>query len=265
MSTRGVGRLVRGGGGSLARVIAWRERRLFREVDSKLRRLIEWSPEIPADEISVIREGLRHLREVFRSPRALMIWEIADEPYVNLALAERDEFEVTQEPPERFAPVLAPDLAEATVFLGREHALRYGRGAVERTDLASVALHPELRERFGIATALSVPVRSRALEGRLFALDLKRVARFDFLLAELLAAVVAARSEQVGQVALARGEAVAEERSRIARDLHDGLLQSFTGTVLQLEVVHDLVERDPLQARRRLTEIEASIMNDQRE
>jgi signal transduction histidine kinase len=52
---------------------------------------------------------------------------------------------------------------------------------------------------------------------------------------------------------------------QVARDLHDGLLQSFTGIVLQLETVHDLVQRDHTEARRVVTQIQAMLMADQRE
>jgi len=52
---------------------------------------------------------------------------------------------------------------------------------------------------------------------------------------------------------------------QVARDLHDGLLQSFTGIVLQLENVHELLEDDRDQGRRVITQIQAMLMADQRE
>jgi signal transduction histidine kinase len=61
------------------------------------------------------------------------------------------------------------------------------------------------------------------------------------------------------------GEAVQEERIRVARDLHDGLLQSFTGVVLQLETIHSLIDKQPAEAGRMITDIEGLIMADQRE
>lgn len=65
---------------------------------------------------------------------------------------------------------------------------------------------------------------------------------------------------------VAAAHAAAErERVRVARDLHDGLLQSFTGIVLQLETAHSILATKPDEARRMLTEIEAALMNDQRE
>jgi signal transduction histidine kinase len=65
--------------------------------------------------------------------------------------------------------------------------------------------------------------------------------------------------------AAAAREAVERERVRVARDLHDGLLQSFTGIVLQLETAHSILESQPDEAKRMLTEAEAALMSDQRE
>jgi signal transduction histidine kinase len=59
--------------------------------------------------------------------------------------------------------------------------------------------------------------------------------------------------------------AVREERERLARELHDGVLQSLTGAALQLNALAHAVEADPRAARVRLGEIEALISDQQRE
>jgi len=88
--------------------------------------------------------------------------------------------------------------------------------------------------------------------------------------AALLAAEAAGRiiGEQLDRhlhVTAAVHEAVERERVRLARDLHDGLLQSFTGIVLQLETAHSILASQPEEAKRMLTEAEAALMSDQRE
>ncbi len=85
-----------------------------------------------------------------------------------------------------------------------------------------------------------------------------------------LAAAAAGRllGEQLDRhmhVAAATREAVERERVRLARDLHDGLLQTFTGIVLQLETAHSILASQPDEAKRMLTEAEAALMSDQRE
>jgi signal transduction histidine kinase len=56
-----------------------------------------------------------------------------------------------------------------------------------------------------------------------------------------------------------------EERLRLARDLHDGVLQSLTGTALQLQSVGRLFVEDPQAARDRLQEIQHLLAEEQRD
>jgi signal transduction histidine kinase len=71
--------------------------------------------------------------------------------------------------------------------------------------------------------------------------------------------------DYVVSIRSASAAAVHEERVRVARDLHDGLLQSFTGVVLHLETIHSMIESQPQEAKRKITDIQGVIMGDQRE
>ncbi|HEY0593424.1 MAG TPA: histidine kinase [Thermoanaerobaculia bacterium] len=245
----------------LDRIIGWRERRLHRELDAKVRRLAEWPRALPHDDVAVIREALEHLRYVFRVPRAAVLWELIDEPYHYLGTSSGEGFALTREAPDVFA---GPGSAGTdAVFVGETRRLRATTTRIEETD--ALVIDSRLHERLGGTSLLSAPFASDSVTGRLFLLDLKRVARFDFGLLILAASMLVARFENVGAMSVARAEAVATERFRVARDLHDGLLQQFTGVVLQIETIHDLLERDPAEARRMLTQVEAALMHDQRE
>ena len=46
-------------------------------------------------------------------------------------------------------------------------------------------------------------------------------------------------------------------RLRVARDIHDSLLQSAAGSALQLLAARRLLDRDPDEARRRLEDVQA--------
>jgi signal transduction histidine kinase len=122
-----------------------------------------------------------------------------------------------------------------------------------------------LRERFDIGAVLSLSLQGKELEGRLLALDKPDLTSDDLLLGGIVARQVLTRLEHFFLLRQLQQAAASEERIRLARDLHDGLLQSLTGMALQLETVQRLLERDPDTARRRLLEIQRLIESEQRD
>jgi len=59
--------------------------------------------------------------------------------------------------------------------------------------------------------------------------------------------------------------AAQDERLRLARELHDGVLQSLTGATLLLETLSRLIDADPRAAQKRLRDIEGLVIEEQRE
>jgi signal transduction histidine kinase len=64
---------------------------------------------------------------------------------------------------------------------------------------------------------------------------------------------------------LLRERAATEERMRLARDLHDGALQSFTGIGLRVATAARLLEEDPAAAAARLRELQRLVAGEQRD
>jgi len=77
--------------------------------------------------------------------------------------------------------------------------------------------------------------------------------------------MVAVRLDLFWLVAERRTAAAAEERVRLARDLHDGVLQAFTGVALRLAAVQRQVSSNPTAAAAALKEAQRLIASEQRD
>jgi signal transduction histidine kinase len=128
-----------------------------------------------------------------------------------------------------------------------------------------VPLHAALQERLSPQALLSIPWKGENASGHLLVLDKPRMNADDLMLAEITAQGIAARFDHHFFLRQLQQAAALEERVRLSRDLHDGLLQSLTGAALQLETVQRLLEADPQTARQRLLEVQHLIAGEQRD
>jgi signal transduction histidine kinase len=87
----------------------------------------------------------------------------------------------------------------------------------------------------------------------------------DLVLGEVVAGVVAARLDHFYLNQTLQETVTTEERLRLARDLHDGVLQSLTGIGLRLAAVRGLLEEDPKRAREALDALQRLITLEQRD
>jgi signal transduction histidine kinase len=101
--------------------------------------------------------------------------------------------------------------------------------------------------------------------GHLFLLDKPGVTSDDLILGAIVAREVVARMELFFLSQRLQQAAAAEERIRLARDLHDGVLQSLAGAALQLETVRRLLDQDPQAARERLLDLQRQLAAEQRD
>jgi signal transduction histidine kinase len=111
---------------------------------------------------------------------------------------------------------------------------------------------------------LSFPIVAASGEGRIFVVA-SAPDDATTLAGDAVGRLVGEQIDRHLHVVTSTRQAAEGERVRVARDLHDGLLQSFTGIVLQLETAHSIMASQPDEAKRMLTEVEAALMADQRE
>jgi signal transduction histidine kinase len=218
-------------------------------------------PEIPQPDI------LESAARILGAPRVLLIWEEPDEPWLHFASWSRGEFKSWRDAPATFQPVVAEPLAGLT-FLSKDVRSRVlvvlRRAPDEPRGWRSAPVHPALQSRFAMTAVLCVPLHGECMDGYLFALDKPRMTGDDLLLGEVVAHQVVSSVDQSLLSRRLRQAAAVEERIRLSRDLHDGVLQSLTGAALQLEAVQRLWDSEPGAARGQLGAIQRLISDEQR-
>jgi signal transduction histidine kinase len=120
------------------------------------------------------------------------------------------------------------------------------------------------RARYAPRSILSFRLRADGIVGRLFVLDKRRLTIDDFTLGALVAQQAANSLEHRAALQRLRDAAVLEERGRIARDVHDQVLQSMTALSLGLQTVARLIELSPERAAAPLAELQERLSGDQR-
>jgi signal transduction histidine kinase len=240
------------------------DERLRREISS----LPQWPQRIPLGARELGGEVLEHIARSLGLNRLLMVWEEAEEPWLYLASWTAEGCDWSREPIGRYEPLVAESLAEASFFCPDASAafprVLFISGDRPRW-LQEFVVHPVLRTRFGIGPVLSWRLRGESFEGRLFALDDPPGSLDQLLMGEILAWQAAAYLDRFYLLDRLREAAVLDERVRLARDLHDGIIQSLTVATLRLETFPRLLEKDPEAARREVARLQELLVAEQRE
>lgn len=207
---------------------------------SERARLTDWPQTVTAE--GDVPGLLRRAAAILAVPRTILVWERADEPWLQVDSWSGGTFESTRLPPGSLGAVVAPAL-QACVFLSAD-ASSPSRVLVRRDGRLAHhdgrPLDPALQARCRIGSVLAVPLWSSSASGWLFAVDRPRMTSDDLLLGELVAREIAARLDRADLLRSLEQAGATRERERLAADLHDGLLQSLTGIDLKLERLREM-------------------------
>jgi signal transduction histidine kinase len=238
-----------------------------RRVRTELAEIASWPQTTSGSREALVAETLRVARELMHAAIAAVYWEELEEPWVWFASSREEGFVLTREGPELAATIIGAEAADATFLCdwsrGRTTFKADGRGPIVTK---SPLITTEVRNRLDLGTAaVSSVVKSDLVQGRLIFGFLRDATIDDMPLSDVIARLVAARLDHAASAERMRDSAVGEERLRVARDLHDGLLQSLTGAALQLESLHRLIGSDDNTARARVRSVQQVLEIDQRE
>ena len=127
-------------------------------------------------------------------------------------------------------------------------------------------MHATLRAQLSGGGLASAPFETEEVSGRAFFSDLGEPRAESAVLTQVIARAI---GTSIGQLHLSqqlRDIGAREQRIQLARDLHDGVLQSLTGIRFELQDVASELNTDESRVQRqRLLAIERSLAIEQRE
>ena len=206
-----------------------------------------WPLVIGTDTVASIQSVLRHGANAVGAESVLGVWESEEEPWVYTA-AVGPAGETTNRFAPDDAPLPTPDGADGRPLLLADTS----------------ALPPQVRGMISDGPIASAAFRTENLSGRVYFGGLVPAPADVSPAVEVVAREIGNSLDRLYVAEGMRQLALREDRMRVSRDLHDGVLQALTGIRLDLQ---DLAQDSAVQpaAHDRLLAAERALATEQRE
>ena len=210
-----------------------------------------------------IQECLRHALWVFGAAKGVFVWDDPDEPQTTLAILDDGRFEsrAIDAPAEGWISENLRD--SAFVYHPRSGSILIKRGRQMIAEKPRAPIADALAE-VPFERAVVIPARSHGIGGWILVLDHDEPANQDLAVSEMVSAQVSVAVGRWDAERRRRAAVAAEDRIRVARDLHDGVLQFLAGAGLQLDQVRKIASLPP-RARDKLSALRKAMGEEQRE
>ncbi len=235
----------------------------------EIRSLAGWPAAVGPDAAAVIERVIAHGAAMVGAQRVVAVWEPDQEPRVKIAEWTPTQFQLRQCPSAEVDPWVPERLAgEAFLCVGGSGpppTILTSRGKPLRLQTPE-PVHAALAARIEPGDFVSAPFQTERVAGRVFFARIEGPTVELLPLAELVTREIGASIDQREMHDRSRQVAIGEERIRVARDLHDGVLQSLTGMRFELQSLATQLRDDALaETRERLLTIERALALEQRE
>ena len=209
-----------------------------------------------------LAESLGYAMDVFAAKRGLIVWQDPEEPRLTLVRKDFGAFHGSSLPNVDQGPLVASELINAPFLYDRRRKAVLYRAGTKLLDFTGEPLQPILAGMADYARVLVIPIDAGSARGLVMILDPADPVNEDLAVAAMAAGQLSLTIEAWQLHSELRTAAASEERIRLARDLHDGVLQFLAGARLQL----DLISRTSLDeaARERVAGLIEAIGEEQR-
>jgi signal transduction histidine kinase len=237
----------------------------LQRIQADLARIARWPRSLTQNHERLITEILREPALIFDAERVLLAYEHFATRYA--FLGKRDGNDMRVEASTRNIADLLLDSSSATfVRSGSFAAVTPPTDAGPLTPVRGSRTIPlAVIAQYQIEDVVATSFNGDFVRGRLLLLDGRPPLLEEVNLARIAGAVIASRLDHYHAADQLQRGAVAQERVRVARDLHDSVLQALTGIALQLRTIPRVMMRDRSEAEVRLGEIEQVIVRAQKD
>jgi signal transduction histidine kinase len=234
-----------------------------------LRRLASWPRGVTGNLHSGVQEALEQAAAMVRARQAVAVWTGRSDPWLHVARWDGTQLTMSEYPASECGSGVAAQLAGSAFLCSEsvESGVVLVKAGQRFSTWQGVPVHSYLVPHLQGGALVCAPFSdSDRIAGRLFLVGLIPNRDEVVALAEVVAGEVGARIDELYLSEKTRQVSVMSERLRVARDLHDGVLQSLTGVRLQLQnLADDLAQTRKETVRRCLLSLEEALAIEQRE
>jgi signal transduction histidine kinase len=233
-----------------------------RRYRDEIGRLAAWPRTMSREPYAVVSEIISQAVDLLNAPRVVVLWSDAEETSVNLAWIESGQVIWREEPHDAYGSFVIPMLIGRTFQTDDAMRERSRVVVLTRNRFLRRRCRPideRLRARFDMRTVQSWPLDGELVRGRMFCLDKPTQPLDDLAMGEFVARLATSRLDGLYLLSRLQDARALEERVRVARDLHDSILQSQAGTALQLMAARRLLDRDPVAGKQRLDDVQQQL------